>query len=147
MSVAVEGSLAALVRGFRGRRCLVVGDVMLDVFERGRATRLAPDAPAPVLTGIRTTSSPGGAANVATNLAALGAEVTLLSVIGDDAAGNELLEKLDEDGVGIGDVLQIPGRTTVVKKRLVAGGATLARVDSGDTAPPKTPRRRTSRTE
>ena len=47
----IDPSLAALVRGFKGRRCLVIGDVMLDVFERGRAERLAPDSPAPVVTG------------------------------------------------------------------------------------------------
>ncbi len=132
--VEVRG-LAGLVRGFRGRRCLVIGDVMLDVFERGRATRLAPDAPVPVITEVSETSSPGGAANVAANLAALGAGVTLLTTIGDDAAGVELLKKLDEIGVDTADVLRLPGRATVVKKRLVADGATLARVDSGDKEP------------
>ncbi len=132
---AENRDLAALVRDFRGRQCLVVGDVMLDVFERGRAARLAPDAPAPVVTDVRTESSPGGAANVAANLGALGAEVSLLSVVGDDAAGAELLEGLAGTGVRTGDVVRHPDRATVVKKRLVADGATLARVDSGDTAP------------
>ncbi len=124
--------LVALVRGYKGRRCLVIGDVMLDVFERGRAARLAPDAPAPVVTDARRESSPGGAANVAANLAALGAEVTLLSVTGDDPPGAELLEKLAGIGVRTRDVFRISGRTTLVKRRLVADGATLARVDSGD---------------
>ena len=133
-SADVQG-LATLVRGFRGRRCVVIGDAMLDVFERGRAIRLAPDAPAPVVTDVRTESSPGGAANVAANLAALGAEVTLLAAIGDDAAGAELVKKLGEMGIGTGDILRLPGRATVVKKRLVADSATLARVDSGDKEP------------
>jgi D-beta-D-heptose 7-phosphate kinase / D-beta-D-heptose 1-phosphate adenosyltransferase len=132
MSHAVDQGLAPLVRGYKGRRCVVVGDVMLDVFERGRAIRLAPDAPAPVVTDVGTTSSPGGAANVAMNLAALGAEVSLLAVIGDDDSGTELLEKLDEVGIRTEEVIRVSGRTTVVKKRLVADGATLARVDSGD---------------
>ena len=127
--------LATLVRGFRGCRCLVVGDVMLDVFERGRAARLAPDAPAPVVTDVQRESSPGGAANVAANLSALGADVTLLTAVGDDAAGDELLENLGEIGIGTGDVLRLPKRATVVKKRLVAEGTTLARVDSGDREP------------
>lgn len=135
MSSAGRQGLAALVRGYKGRRCAVVGDVMLDVFERGRATRLAPDAPAPVLTDIDTTCSPGGAANVAANLSALGAEVTLLAAIGDDTAGDQLLEKLSEGGIRTGSVVRVPGRATVVKKRLVADGATLARVDSGDKEP------------
>jgi D-beta-D-heptose 7-phosphate kinase/D-beta-D-heptose 1-phosphate adenosyltransferase len=135
MSSAVERDLAALVRAFRGRRCLVVGDVILDVFERGRATRLAPDVPAPVVTDVRTESSPGGAANVAANLAALGAEVTLLSVVGDDAPGAELLEGLVGTGIRTEDVVRLTDHATVVKKRLVADGATLARVDCGSAAP------------
>ena len=73
MRRAAERELAMLVRSFRGRRCLVVGDVMLDVFERGQATRLAPDAPAPVVRNVLAEASPGGAVNVAANLAALGA--------------------------------------------------------------------------
>ena len=135
MSRAVDQGLAALVRGYKGRRCVVVGDVMLDVFERGRAIRLTPDAPAPVVTDVGTTSSPGGAANVAANLAALGAEVSLLAVIGDDDSGAELLQKLDEVGIWTGEVVRVSERATVVKKRLVADGATLARVDSGDKEP------------
>ena len=130
-----EPGLAALVRGFKGRRCLVIGDVMLDVFERGRAERLAPDTPAPVVTDVRKESSPGGAANVAANLAALGAEVTLLGVVGDDPSGAELLRGLNQIGVRTDNVFRLSGRTTVMKKRLVAGDATLARVDSGDKEP------------
>jgi D-beta-D-heptose 7-phosphate kinase/D-beta-D-heptose 1-phosphate adenosyltransferase len=130
-----EPGLAALVRGFKGRRCLVIGDVMLDVFERGRAERLAPDTPAPVVTDVRKESSPGGAANVAANLAALGAEVTLLGVVGDDPSGAELLRALNQIGVRTDNVFRLSGRATVMKKRLVAGDATLARVDSGDKEP------------
>ena len=131
----IDPGLAALVRGFKGRRCLVIGDVMLDVFERGRAERLAPDTPAPVVTDVCKELSPGGAANVAANLSALGAEVTLLGVVGDDAPGDELLKGLDEIGVQTDDVLRLSGRATLVKRRLVAGDATLARVDSGDKEP------------
>jgi len=127
--------IAARARGFRGRRCLVVGDVVLDVFERGRALHLTPDAPVPVVTDVCTASSPGGAANVAANLAALGAEVTLLSVAGDDGPGAKLLEGLAGIGVRTENVTRHPDRATVVKRRLVADGAILARVDSGDTTP------------
>jgi D-beta-D-heptose 7-phosphate kinase/D-beta-D-heptose 1-phosphate adenosyltransferase len=130
-----EPGLAALVRGFKERRCLVIGDVMLDVFERGRAERLAPDTAAPVVTDVRKESFPGGAANVATNLAALGAEVTLLGVVGDDPSGAELLRGLNQIGVRTDNVFRLSGRATVMKKRLVAGDATLARVDSGDKEP------------
>jgi D-beta-D-heptose 7-phosphate kinase / D-beta-D-heptose 1-phosphate adenosyltransferase len=130
-----EPGLAAFVRGFKGCRCLVIGDVMLDVFERGRAERLAPDTPAPVVTDVHKESSPGGAANVAANLAALGAEVTLLGVVGDDPSGAELLRGLNQIGVLTDNVFRLSGRATVMKKRLVVGDATLARVDSGDKEP------------
>lgn len=135
MSGGTEGRLAALAEGFRGRRCLVAGDALLDVFERGRVARFAPDAPVPVITDVRVTSHPGGAANVAANLAALGARVTLLSAVGDDEAGTELLRKLAGMGVEVGEVVREPGRATTVKRRVVADGAMLARLDSGDGGP------------
>lgn len=125
--------LARIAKGFRGRRCVVVGDALLDVFERGRAERLAPDAPAPVLQGVERESSPGGAANVAANLKALGAEVALVSVVGCDGAGDEILASLAALGVDTENVLRVPGRATVAKRRIVADGVTLARLDSGDT--------------
>lgn len=137
MSGGTGGRLAALAAGFRGRRCLVVGDALLDVFERGRAARLAPDAPVPVITDVCVTSHPGGAANVAANLATLGARVTLLSAVGDDGAGAELLRKLAGMGVEVGEVLREPGRVTTVKRRIVADGAMLARLDSGNGGPAK----------
>ena len=93
MSGATDQGLTALARAFRGRRCLVVGDVMLDVFERGRAAHLAPDTPAPVITDVRAASSPGGAANVAANLAALGADVALLSMIEKACAIAQMLNR------------------------------------------------------
>ena len=132
MSGPAERRLASLVGGFRGRRCLVVGDALLDVFEGGRATRLAPDAPVPVVTDVQVTSCPGGAANVAANLAALGARVTFLAAVGEDGAGAELLQELAVMGVEVGGVVRERGRATVVKRRIVADGEILARLDSGD---------------
>jgi len=128
-------ALAPVARGFAGRRCLVVGDALLDVFEEGRAVKLAPDAPVPVLKDVRRTSSPGGAANVAANLAALGAEVSLVSAIGEDGAADELLGALQSAGVRTAGVVRVRGRETVVKRRIVADGTALARLDSGDTDP------------
>jgi D-beta-D-heptose 7-phosphate kinase/D-beta-D-heptose 1-phosphate adenosyltransferase len=127
--------LAAVAASFKGRRCLVVGDALLDVFENGRAVRLAPDAPAPVVQDVERSSSPGGGANVAANLASLGAEVSLVAAIGEDEPGDELLAALTAAGVGVDGVLRVPGRATVAKRRIQAGGTTLARLDSGDTTP------------
>src|SRR5450631_2097688 len=72
---------------FDGAKILVVGDVMLDRYWFGDVTRISPEAPVPVLKVSRVDERPGGAANVARNIAALGAHATLLSVVGDDEAG------------------------------------------------------------
>ena len=71
-------------------RVLVVGDVMLDRYWFGEVERISPEAPVPVVRIARNEERPGGAANVARNAAALGAQVTLVSVVGDDEAGRAL---------------------------------------------------------
>jgi D-beta-D-heptose 7-phosphate kinase/D-beta-D-heptose 1-phosphate adenosyltransferase len=130
-----EKDRATVLSGFEGRRCLVVGDTMLDVFEHGRAVKLAPDAPVPVVCDVERTSSPGGAANAAANLRALGAEVSLVSAVGDDGAAAELLGALSAAGVRTQGSLRVPGRETVTKRRVQADRVTLARLDSGHTGP------------
>ena len=72
---------------FEGAKVLVVGDVMLDRYWFGDVERISPEAPVPVLKVARVEERPGGAANVARNIASLGAHCTLLSVVGDDEAG------------------------------------------------------------
>ncbi|MCC6380567.1 MAG: hypothetical protein IT519_17255, partial [Burkholderiales bacterium] len=74
----------------RAARVLVVGDVMLDRYWFGEVERISPEAPVPVVHVARTEERPGGAANVARNVAALGAKASLLSVVGDDEAGAAL---------------------------------------------------------
>ena len=77
----------ALQRAFRRARVLVVGDVMLDRYWFGDVSRISPEAPVPVVKVDRSEDRPGGAANVARNAAALGARVTILSVVGQDEPG------------------------------------------------------------
>src|SRR6266496_2098563 len=78
---------------------LIVGDVMLDRYWFGEVERISPEAPVPVVKIARTEERPGGAANVARNAAALGAQITLLSVTGDDEAGVALERLLAADAV------------------------------------------------
>ena len=85
-----SASTAAALIKMQSRRILVVGDVMLDRYIDGSVSRISPEAPVPVLDKARDTVMPGGAANVVFNLAALGCEIRLLSVCGDDAAGRQL---------------------------------------------------------
>ncbi|MGI8671642.1 MAG: bifunctional heptose 7-phosphate kinase/heptose 1-phosphate adenyltransferase, partial [Luteitalea sp.] len=108
-----------LVRALAGRRVLVVGDVMLDHFLFGRVQRLSPEAPVPVVEYDHDQFRPGGAANVAMNLAALGAEVALVGVIGDDDAGMRLRDLLTGGGVRGDALIADASRCTTRKLRIV----------------------------
>jgi D-beta-D-heptose 7-phosphate kinase/D-beta-D-heptose 1-phosphate adenosyltransferase len=110
---------------------VVVGDVMLDRYIYGRVERISPEGPIPVHRGERETASPGGAGNVARNLASLGAQPRLLSVTGADAEGEELASLLDELGAD-SRLLRDPARQTTVKRRYVAAGQQLFRSDRED---------------
>lgn len=120
-------------------RILVIGDVMLDIYRIGNATRISPEAPVPVLLNPREEQRPGGAAAVASMCAALGAEVVLLSVTGKDRYGEILDEILESQGVTC-LLLADSGRPTTVKERIcgVSGGKhrqQLGRVDYESTEP------------
>jgi len=109
-------------------RILVVGDVMLDRYWFGEVSRISPEAPVPVVKVERTEERPGGAANVARNAVSLGADVALLSVVGDDEAGGTL-RQLVEDG-GISANLHRDGSiATTVKLRVIGRQQQLLRID------------------
>ncbi|MET8862143.1 D-glycero-beta-D-manno-heptose 1-phosphate adenylyltransferase [Nonomuraea sp. NPDC004580] len=110
---------------------VVVGDVMLDSWLHGSAKRLAQEAPVPVMSLETTEDAPGGAANTAANLVALGARVRLVGVVGDDECGATLVESLCLLGVGV-DLVTVPGRRTAHKRRLITSGQLTARYDEED---------------
>lgn len=110
-------------------RVLVFGDAMLDEYWLGSAERLSPEGPVPVLALEERESSPGGAANVASNLLALGARPVLIGAIGDDAPGATLQRALEARGVEVGGLLPEGGRRTPVKIRLGTRSQALLRVD------------------
>jgi rfaE bifunctional protein nucleotidyltransferase chain/domain/rfaE bifunctional protein kinase chain/domain len=120
----------------RAPRVLVLGDALLDGWLSGPARRLGRDGPVPVVELADSRSTCGGAANTAANLAALGASVDLLAVFGDDAEARVLRGLLDEAGVRTSGVIEL-GRTTPVKRRLMAGGQPVARYDVAPSAPPR----------
>src|SRR5215207_9879023 len=109
------GDARSVIDAFSSLRCLVIGDAMLDSYVEGPASRLSPEAPVPVVDIQRTTDCPGGAANVAANLAALGASVTILSALGDDQTGDELIALLSAVGVDTSAVVRDPGRASIRK--------------------------------
>src|SRR5271167_3013461 len=117
----------ALLEKISKLRILVVGDVMLDHYIWGDATRISPEAPVPVIDIARDTWTPGGAANVANNIAALGAQCTVFGYIGNDERGARLRAILKEKGI---DFIGAPGNgTTIVKTRVLVQHQQLCRLD------------------
>jgi rfaE bifunctional protein kinase chain/domain len=114
-------------------RLLVVGDVMLDRYWFGEVERISPEAPVPVVKIARTEERPGGAANVARNAAALGAQATLLSVVGDDEPGVALVKLLAGERVQT-SLLRDATLPTTVKLRVIGRQQQLLRIDF-ETAP------------
>jgi len=119
-----------LVARFPGLSVLVVGDVMLDRFIVGRVSRISPEAPVPVVHFQSEHVRLGGAANVAHNIAALGGKVSLVGVVGADAAGARLREQLAAAGVGADGLVEDRTRPTTEKVRIVTErNQQVARVD------------------
>lgn len=114
---------------FEGARILVVGDVMLDRYWFGDVHRISPEAPVPVLKVSHVDERPGGAANVARNIAALGAQATLLSVVGEDEAGACLEKLLKEHGNITALLHRDSSISTIIKLRAVARHQQLLRID------------------
>jgi D-beta-D-heptose 7-phosphate kinase/D-beta-D-heptose 1-phosphate adenosyltransferase len=120
---------AELLARFGGRRFLVVGDIMLDRYVFGEVSRISPEAPVPIVRALREEERLGGAANVARNLLALGANVSVCGVIGDDADGALVLSLLADAGVSGDSLVLAPGRPTTRKVRIIAHQQQVVRVD------------------
>lgn len=122
--------LGMVVSRFSSCRVLVIGDVMLDVYLRGHARRLSPEAPVPVVVLEQEDHVAGGAANAARNLASLGASVQLVGVVGADAAGRRVCDSIG-DGVHP-TLITDASRPTTTKTRVVAHDQQVVRVDHED---------------
>jgi rfaE bifunctional protein kinase chain/domain len=129
--------LEAVVARLGGRPVGVVGDVMLDHFVIGRVDRISPEAPVPVVRFEREEYRLGGAANVAHNLHALGAQVHLIGLVGHDAAGEELRRELGQRGLDTHGLIVDSARPTTRKMRIVTSrNQQVARIDhEADLAP------------
>src|ERR687895_1730640 len=125
--------VAALLEAARERRVVVVGDAMLDVYLRGDVERISPEAPVPVVRVRERRHALGGAANVAHNVAALGARCELVAAVGGDRGGEILramLREIEADGSALVEV----DRPTTTKTRVVARSQQLVRVDEEEDA-------------
>ena len=114
---------------FRRCRILVIGDVMLDHFIWGSVRRISPEAPVPVVEVTKETWYPGGAANVARNVAPFSAHVSILGRVGDDAQASQLRSLLQGEGVGCGPLLVSETVPTISKARVIARQQQVVRVD------------------
>jgi D-beta-D-heptose 7-phosphate kinase/D-beta-D-heptose 1-phosphate adenosyltransferase len=119
----------------RGHPVVIVGDVMLDRYWWGTVDRLSPEAPVPVVHKRRSSTAPGGAANVAANVASLGGVPLLVGVVGADEAGRELEAALKDRGIAPDHLVVDVGRPTTVKTRVVAHSQHVVRVDEEDRSP------------
>jgi D-beta-D-heptose 7-phosphate kinase/D-beta-D-heptose 1-phosphate adenosyltransferase len=128
--------LTRIVDGFSRVRVLVVGDVVLDEYVFGDVERVSPEAPVPVVRVRDESVALGGAANVARNVVALGGQVALCSLVGDDTAGTRVSDLLAALGVDAKGLIAAPGRPTTRKTRIVARSQQLVRFDRETLEPP-----------
>lgn len=126
-------NLPGLINTFVDRHVVVLGEAMLDSYLIGSANRLCQEAPVPVVTLDDRCDHPGGAANVAVNLHALGARVSFLSVVGDDGDGDRLRQTLEYCGLETDGLLVQPSRHTLAKQRIMAASQMVVRLDQGST--------------
>jgi rfaE bifunctional protein kinase chain/domain len=137
---ADRGTLLRALPRLRGLKILVLGDLFLDEYIVGRATRLSREAPVPVLEFDRRFYVPGGAANPAHNISALGSKAHQIGVVGNDDSGHKLMERLREAGIAANGLVIDPTRPTTTKTRVLAEGTLvfpqqLARIDQLERRP------------
>jgi D-beta-D-heptose 7-phosphate kinase/D-beta-D-heptose 1-phosphate adenosyltransferase len=122
------------IPSFEQARVLIVGDVMLDRYWYGAASRISPEAPVPVVRIDNVEERPGGGANVAVNIATLGGKVRVLGITGADEAAAILKTKLDRLGIET-DFMQLPDQATITKLRVLSHHQQLIRLDFEDGFP------------
>jgi D-beta-D-heptose 7-phosphate kinase/D-beta-D-heptose 1-phosphate adenosyltransferase len=116
-------------------RILVAGDVMLDAYISGSASRISPEAPVPVVGVSQRRYLPGGAANVAANVLALGARVSLAGVTGVDESAIRLRREMERTGANLHALIEDAARPTTTKTRITAHGQQIVRFDEEDRSP------------
>ena len=114
------------------KKILVIGDIMLDIYQYGNCNRISPEAPVPVIDFTKEEKMLGGAGNVLKNLVSFGAKCDLISVIGEDQSGIMVLEKLNDLQIDNKSIIVDKSRRTTEKCRIVSGGQQLIRIDKED---------------
>lgn len=122
-----------LVERMPAVKVLVIGDLMLDRYWWGDVSRISPEAPVPVVRLRKDSYAAGGAANVAANIAGLGAAVFLIGTVGNDPEGDKFIEILNDLSIPAKHLIRSQQRSTTVKTRIIAHNQQVARVDQEDT--------------
>ena len=130
--VRMGKELISVLDNFKGKKILVIGDIMLDKSIWGDVTRISPEAPVQVVNVDKETYAPGGAANTANNISALGGDVSVVGVVGNDSAREKLLEELRKKKINTEGIVVSEERPTIQKIRVMGKGQQLLRVDYED---------------
>lgn len=135
MTVPTPTGEAGWLAAFRDVPVVVVGDIMLDEYVWGDVHRISPEAPVPVVDVTGTSAIPGGAANAAAGIVALGGQARIIGVAGSDEPGTRLVRQLNAGRLDTSGVIRSPSRRTTVKTRVVAAGQHIVRADQEDRLP------------
>ena len=118
-----------ILRGFSQKNILVIGDLLLDGYYWGKTERISPEAPVPIVEVHKTNFNPGGAGNVALNIAKLGSNISILGVIGSDDNGKMLLNLLEKEGIDVSQIIKLDDYQTPIKTRVFAQDQQVVRID------------------
>jgi len=130
LSSVDKSELLALVGALQDKKVVVIGDVMLDVYIKGSVARISPEAPIPVVEiNEEDRRMPGGAANVACNITALGGQAAIIGTMGKDTAGKELVREIKRYKVDTAGMLALSDRPTTEKTRVIAHTQQVVRID------------------
>ncbi len=127
--------MTGILQQFSDKKVMVIGDIMIDAYVWGHVDRISPEAPVPVVQVYQKEKRLGGAANVALNLKALGAQPYLCAVAGKDPAGADLVSMLESMGIPANGILEADQRVTSIKTRVASHNHQILRIDEEITDP------------
>ncbi len=129
MSPKKNNTISEIFKSFNKLNVLIIGDVMIDAYMWGNVNRISPEAPVPIVSVNKKENRLGGAANVALNIQAMGANPVLCSVIGDDAGSKLFLDLLNWQKLSSKGIIKSKKRVTTIKTRVIGGNHQMLRID------------------
>ena len=124
-----KSRLLRIIGQFKGKKILVIGDIMLDKYIWGEVSRISPEAPVQVVNVLRESYAPGGAANVANNIAALNAKDFMVGIVGNDNAKDSLISELEKREIDVEGIFTEKNKPTIQKVRVIGRSQQLLRFD------------------